>query len=219
MMATVTADPQPPETLAELLERLGDIPPERVRAIPAPGTATEEDVLAIHASENRLFELVDGILVEKGIGYAESMLAAALCALLREFVLPRKLGLVTGADGMLRLFPGLVRIPDVAFASWDRIPGRRVPREPIPNLVPNLAVEVLSESNTEREMQRKVGEYFRNGVELVWLIDPQDRTARVYRSTSDVRVLGERDTLDGGTVLPGFELPLADLFGELDQQG
>ena len=218
-MATVTADPQPPETLAELLERLGDIPPERVRAIPAPGTATEDDVLAIHARENRLYELVDGILVEKGMGYSESMLAGAVLSFIRAFVLPRRLGLVTGADGMMRLFPGLVRIPDVAFAAWDRLPNRRVPRTPIPDLVPNLAVEVLGESNPEREMQRKVGEYFRNGVELVWLIDPRDRTARVYRSTSDVRVLGERDALDGGTVLPGFELPLADLFGELDQLG
>lgn len=120
---------------------------------------------------------------------------------------------------MMRLFPGLVRIPDVVFVAWDRLPGRRVPRKPIPDLVPNLAVEVLSASNTEREMLRKVGEYFRFGVELVWLIDPQDRTARVYHSPTEVKVLGEHDALDGGTVLPGFELPLADLFGELDQQG
>jgi Uma2 family endonuclease len=218
-MATATADPKPPDTLAELLQRLGDIPPERVRAVPAPGTATEDDVLAIHARENRLYELIDGILVEKGMGYSESMMAGAVLSLIRAFVLPRKLGLVTGADGMMRLFPGLVRIPDVAFASWDRIPARRVPQAPIPDLVPNLAVEVLSESNTQREMERKVGEYFRNGVELVWLIDPRDRTARVYRSPVDVTLLGENDTLDGGNVLPGFSLPLAELFAELDQQG
>ncbi|HUG91613.1 MAG TPA: Uma2 family endonuclease [Planctomycetaceae bacterium] len=136
-----------------------------------------------------------------------------------DATVPRKLGLVTGADGMMRLFPGLVRIPDVAFAAWNRIPGQRVPAAPIPDLVPSLAVEVLSESNTEREMERKVGEYFASGVDLVWLIDPDDRTARVDRSPTDFDVLSGTGTLDGGPVLPGFSLPLADLFAELDQRG
>jgi Uma2 family endonuclease len=94
-----------------------------------------------------------------------------------------------------------------------------VPEAPIPDLVPNPAVEVLSESNTAPEMERKVGEYFANGVELVWLIDPADRTVRVYRSPSDVTELGPTDTLDGGAVLPGFSLSLAELFAELDQCG
>ena len=73
---------------------------------------------------------------------------------------------------MVWLFRGLVRIPDVAFTSWERLPGRRVPPEPIPELAPDLAVEVLSQSNTEAEMTRKRGEYFAAGVRLVWLVDP-----------------------------------------------
>jgi hypothetical protein len=96
-MATATIS-TPPETVGELLERLGDIPAHRVRLTPAPGTATESDVLAIHTRERRLYELVDGVLVEKGTGYSESMLAVALGANLRGSVLPRNLGLVTGAD-------------------------------------------------------------------------------------------------------------------------
>ena len=60
------------------------------------------------------------------------------------FVKARNLGLVTGADSMLRLAPGLVRIPDLAFISWQRLPERRVPTDPIPGLVPDLVVEVLS---------------------------------------------------------------------------
>ena len=87
------------------------------------------------------------------------------------------------------------------------------------DLVPNLAVEVLSESNTEPEMQRKVGEYFRSGVELVWLIDPAERTARVFRSPTDITELSAAGTLDGGAVLPGFSLPLTQLFAELDLRG
>jgi Uma2 family endonuclease len=114
---------------------------------------------------------------------------------------------------------GLVRLPDVGFVSWDRLPGRRVPDEPIPNVVPDLAVEVLSPSNTAREMSRKRGEYFRAGVRLVWEIDPRTRTARVYTSETVFTDLTAGDELDGDPVLPGFRLPLAVLFAELDRHG
>jgi Uma2 family endonuclease len=132
-MAAVATSTTTIETLADLLEHLGGISPNRVRFRPAPGTATEKDVLAIHDREGRLYELVDGVLVEKAVGLRESLLAIALASILRSFVRPRNLGLVTGADGMMRLFPSLVRIPDAAFISWDRLPNRRVPTEPIPD--------------------------------------------------------------------------------------
>jgi len=102
------------ETLADLLEQLGGIAPDRVRFRPAPGTATEEDVLAIrHSPERRLCELVDGVLVEKAMGLRESYLASVLITILLTFVRLRNLGLVTAPDGTMRLAPGLVRIPDV----------------------------------------------------------------------------------------------------------
>jgi Uma2 family endonuclease len=206
-------------TLADLLERLGSIPPERVRFQPSPGTATEQDIIEIEWRENRLCELVDGVLVEKTVGFRESLLSAALCAFLRAFVVPRNLGLVSGADGMVRLFPGLVRIPDVAFTSWGRIPSRRVPVDPIPNLAPDLAVEVLSQGNTDEEMKRKRDEYFAAGVRLVWLVDPEARTVTVYISPDQSKLLMQEQTLDGGDVLPSFALALKDLFAELDRQG
>jgi hypothetical protein len=87
------------DTLADLLEHLGGIHPNRVRFRPAPGTATEKDVLAIHDREGRLYELVDGVLVEKAMGWSESLLAGALIEVLRGFVRPRNLGLVTAPDG------------------------------------------------------------------------------------------------------------------------
>ena len=105
------------ETLADLLEQLGGIVPERVRFRPPPGTATEQDVLEVEAHEDRLCELVDGVLVEKAMGWRESLLASVLITLLSNFVRPRNLGLVTGEAGMVRLASGLVRIPDVAFIS------------------------------------------------------------------------------------------------------
>ena len=166
-MTSVLVSSPPIHTLADLLAHLGDIDPARVRFLPLPGMATEQDVLDIQAREGRLYELVEHVLVEKAMGFRESYLALALSTALRLFIRPRNLGLVTGEAGLMRLAPGLVRIPDVAFISWERLPGQRVPTEPIPNLAPDLAVEVLSESNTEGEMARKRHEYFDAGVRLV----------------------------------------------------
>jgi Uma2 family endonuclease len=208
------------ETIADLLDRLGHVPPERIRFWPFPGTATENDVLAaLEAPRKRLCELVDGVLVEKAMGFRESLLASFLIASLRSFVSPRQLGLVTGPDGTVRLFAGRVRIPDVAFTSWDRLPGRRVPATPIPDLAPDLAVEVLSPSNTAAEMTLKRQDYFNATVRLVWEIDPRARTVSVYTGPDAVTVLSESDTLDGGAVLPGFTLVLRELFAELDSHG
>lgn len=206
-------------TLADLLEQLGGIAPERVRFRPVPGTATEKDVLAIHDHEDRLYELVDGVLVEKAMGLRESLLAGAFIEILRGFVRSQNLGLVTAPDGMMRLAAGLVRIPDVAFIAWDRFPYRRVPTEPIPDVAPDLAVEVLSPGNTPGEMARKRQDYFAAGTRLVWQVEPNKRTVEVFTAPDQSTVLYEADTLEGGTVLPGFTLPLQELFSELDLQG
>jgi Uma2 family endonuclease len=205
--------------MADLLERLGNVPLHRVRARPAPGHATEADVLAVQRDEDLLCELVDGVLVEKAMGYTESDLAGVLIMYLNLFVLPRNLGLVTGPDGTVRLTSGSVRIPDVAFTSWDRLPGRRRPTQPIPDLAPELAMEVLSTSNTPTEMLRKRHDYFNANVRLVWEIDPDARTVTVYTSPTEATVLNESMTLDGGAVLPGFTLSLRDFFAELDRHG
>jgi Uma2 family endonuclease len=209
------------DNLAELLERLGHVPPERIRLQPPLGTATEADVLAaLEAPRKRICELVDGVLVEKALGYTESILASYLIELLNAFVLGGNLGLVTAPDGTVRLWAGRVRIPDVAFFAWDCMPRRQRPREPIPTLAPDLAVEVLSRSNTPGEMRRKREDYFAAGVRLVWEVDPNARTVHVYTAPDPAAaVLTEADTLDGGAVLIGFRLPLSVLFAELDRQG
>jgi Uma2 family endonuclease len=204
------------ETLGDLLRRLGDISPDRVRLHPSLGSATEADVIAIDAKEDRLFELVDGVLVEKCMGFRESMLAAAIGAAIRGYVVPRKLGLVTGAAGTIMLFDRHVRIPGVAYVSWDRIPGRKVPSAPVPLLAPDLVVEVLRVSNSKKEMAKKREEYFSVGVRLVWEVDPQTWTVQVYSAPERHTVLTENEVLDGGEVLPGFTLVLRDLFAELD---
>jgi Uma2 family endonuclease len=215
-MATVSATIK---TLADLQRRLGGVPLDRIRFRPWPGTATVQDLLDVGAREGILCELVEGVLVEKAMGFSEAGLAALIIELLNTFVRPRNLGIVTGPDGTVELMAGLVRIPDVAFTRWDRLPGRRYPAAPVPHLAPNLAIEVLSESNTPGEMAAKRQDYFAAGVELVWEIDPETRTVAVYTGVAQMVTLTAADTLDGGAVLPGFTLAVDDLFAELDRHG
>jgi Uma2 family endonuclease len=208
-----------PPNLGELVEKLGGMSLSRILADPAPGTANESDLLEAERRYSRLYELVDGVLVEKAMGFSESLLAGALIQILRNFVIPRNLGVVSGPDGTVRLFPGLIRIPDVAFASWDRFADRKIPNVPIPSLAPDLVIEVLSESNTQGETERKRGEYFAAGVRLIWQVNPETRSVDVYTQDGSVMRLSGAQTIDGGAVLAGFALPLPELFGEMDRHG
>lgn len=203
-------------TLADILQELGGISPKRVRFRPPPGTAKESDVIRIRDRERRLFELVDGVLVEKVMGYWESLLTMELAAVLRNFIKPRKLGGLAGEAGLLRLSPGLVRMPDLSFISRNRLARHRRTREPIVPLAPDLAIEVVSEGNTPREIARKLREYFASGCRLAWCVDLRTRTVTVYTSPDDFVVLTEKQTLTGGNVLPGFRLQLRKLFRVLD---
>jgi Uma2 family endonuclease len=198
---------------ADWLRALGEVPLDRIVFDPWPGTATEDDLLRYVERDKRLCELIEGTLVVKPVGYLESYVAGILLMRLNEFVLRRGLGAVTGEAGLMRLVGGRVRMPDVAFVSSGRLPGGQVPTEPVPSLAPDLAAEVLSESNTPAEMDQKLREYFASGTRLAWIVDPRARSVTVYDAPgAPVRVLGELDVLDGGDVVPGFVLPVADLF-------
>ena len=201
-------------TATDLVERFGAIPLSRIRSNPPPGTAREEDVVEIHDREDRLCELVDGVLVEKTVGTYEAYLAVLLVRIIGDFVDQNDLGIVLGADGMMRLAPGLVRIPDASFISWDRLPDGKIPREALWNLAPDLAVEVISKGNTSEEMDRKLQEYFAAGVREVWYVHPATRQVHVFGSADECVVLGEPQTLEGGDLLPGLSLPLKRLFAE-----
>jgi Uma2 family endonuclease len=214
-MATVSAPAPPAETVADLLKNLGDIPPERVRLNPYP--ATEKDVIEAEARFNRLCELVDGVLVEKPMGWYESRLAAVLIGFMEIFFRDHDEGIVLGADGMVRA-EGQVRMPDVSFFSWSHFPNRLLPQGAILGLTPDLAVEIISPSNTEREMERKRHEYFAGGATLVWQVYPTTRRVRIYTTPDVMTELGEDETLDGSPVLPGFSLPIRRWFEQAGQR-
>lgn len=214
-MAQITEPAVGAMTAADLVERFGPILLSRIRSDPAPGTATEDDVAEIHLREDRLYELADGILVEKTMGAYESYLALVLGRLLGNYLAETRRGVLLGPDGMMRLAPGLVRIPDLSFISTGRLPGGKVPKVAIAGFAPDLAIEVISRSNTREEMERKLGEYFDAGVRQVWYVyHTPRREIHVFRSPADRAVLGEDATLEGGGLLPGFTLRVVQLFAE-----
>jgi len=198
--------------LNELLRDLGGIPTNRVRMFPTPGTATLRDLIRFQKKDGRVLELVDGTLVAKPVSFTESSIAVNLIATLANFVGDNNLGVVTGEQGLMRLIPGLARAPDVSFVSWNQLPARLLPREAVPGLYPDLAVEVLSKGNTRGEMARKRKEYFLAGTRLVWQVNPRKRTVDVFTAPDTCKTLTEADALDGGDVLPGFTLPVKRLF-------
>lgn len=198
------------ETFEDLHDRLGRVPLGRIRLKPAPGTATEED---LHTSGKPICELIDGVLVEKTMGTRESFLAMYIGGLLRSHVEPDDTGVVLGADGFIRIGEGLLRAPDVTFIPWSSFPNGEMPEdEAYWSVAPALAVEVLSPGNTRAEIDRKIGELFSAGCKLAWVIDPAAKAAKVYTSAKRFKELDESGVLDGGKVMPGFKLPLADLF-------
>jgi len=205
-------------TLADLVHELGDIPLDRILVHPPPGTATEADVLHKIDVEKRSCELVNGTLVEKPMGWYESLLAMLLGQEVLNFTLPRGLGAVTGEAGPLRLAKGLVRLPDGAFVAAAKL--RELEQlESILPLAPDLAVEVLSKGNTRREIDLKIKEYFAAGTRLVWVIDPRTRTAQSLTAPDRIQSTAADGILDGADVLPEFAFPLDELFRRADRVG
>ncbi len=219
-MASVASRPKSapisdrPETVADLLRRLGNIPAHRVRLQPAPGTATEKDLIRNNESLFRtaICELVDGTLVEKPMGWQEAEIAGFIIQAMLNYVRPRKLGRVLPPDGMLRLVPGLLRAPDVSFVARGKLSGKTHREQRIPSVAADLAVEVMSKSNSKPEIARKLVEYFAAGTRLAWVVAPKTMTVRVHTSPREWVVLGLDDVLDGGDVLPGFQLAVRDVF-------
>lgn len=199
-------------TLADLQEHLGGVSLERIRLYPPPGMATEADALGVDDHENRLCELVDGVLVEKVMSYFESILAMLLGHALNDYLEANNVGIVAGEAGQLRILPSKMRIPDISFIRWDRFPDGKLPKDRGYQIAPDLAVEILSEGNTPKEMELKLDEYFEAGVRLVWYIDPPTKTARIYTARDQVTTIDANGQLDGGEVLPGFALRLGELF-------
>lgn len=163
------------------------------------------------------YEVIDGQIVETSpMGVLEGMIASRLDQAVGTFARANRLGQVV-VEVLFLIDPdrGQNRRPDVAFVSHERWPiDRKMPRGMNAwAVVPDLAVEVVSPPNYADEIVDKVAEYFRAGARLVWVFYPSQDLVYAYDSPKSVRILSAGDELDGGATLPGFQMPVASLFG------
>jgi Uma2 family endonuclease len=178
---------------------------------------TPDDVLRLES--DGLYELVDGKLVEKRMSSLASETAGLLTAELVMFLRQSRLGKVY-PEQAFKCFPhdpDLLRRPDIAFVSTDRLAS--VPPEGHVPIAPDLAIEVVSPTDSVYELDEKLADYRAAGVRLVWVINPKVRVARVYRADHTAADLDERDSLGGETVIPGFSVVLSKVLPELASQG
>lgn len=174
---------------------------------------TPEDLLKI--TDRLMPELVDGELVEREPkGQRTDAVAVNLVAELLQYAETTLPGLVNGSQGSYQIFPddlNKVRIPDVSFTRRDRLPDGK-PAKGHGRVAPDLAVEVVSPRDSVAKLMKKVRDFFRAGIPLVWVLHPDLREVQVFRPDGSSYPVREGETLDGGDVLPGFSCPVAALF-------
>lgn len=162
------------------------------------------------------WELIDGELVPvTPTSLKSTMTTHRIGRLVGNYVDEHELGAMTSAEGGFVLFPDRETLlaPDVAFIRKDRVPPEEE-RNRFARLAPNLVVEVLSPSDRLANALGKVSLYLQAGVQVVWLVDPVKRTILLFTGDAYPVTLEEGDMLDGGDILPGFSMLVADLLGK-----
>jgi Uma2 family endonuclease len=182
------------------------------RGMVAPELLTADDLSRLNIQDKRT-ELVRGrLVVREPAGFRHGVVALEIARRLSDFVTSRSLGVVVAAETGFTLFrdPDTVRAPDAAFVRADRVP------QPLPRgyaaFAPDFVVEVLSPDDRAGEVLAKISDWLGAGVRLVWVLDPERRVARVYRSDGSEAMIAAENTLDGEDVLPGFTCRLSDLL-------
>jgi Uma2 family endonuclease len=173
---------------------------------------TPEDLLVMPDAVS--YELVDGELLEREMGWKSSVIGGEVGFLLKAHCKAHNLGWVAPADASYQCFPDApnkVRRPDVSFIRLERMPADEEP-EGHCRIAPDLAVEVTSPNDLFDDVEEKVEEYLTAGVRLVWVVHPSTRTVRVRRADGTISLLREADELSGEDVVPGFRCRVSDLF-------
>jgi len=179
---------------------------------------TADDLLRM-GDAGKGYELVDGELREKHVSTESSRIAARFCGLLDTFVMANRLGYVVAADAGFRCFPAdpeLVRKPDTAFTSYATLPRNKYKPNGFSRTVPDLVVEVVSPNDLADRVDEKRDEWLGAGVKLVWVASISTRTVLAYRPGERPELLRVGDSLSAPDLLPGFTVPLADLFRRPD---
>ena len=176
---------------------------------------TDEEFMALPDGDR--YELVNGELIIVGnSGMEHGNLGAFLCGLLEIYARRNKLGLTFDSSTAFTMKTGNKRSPDVSFVAKDRLRGLKKLPKGFFQGAPDLAVEIISPSNTFNEIHTKIVEYFDSGSKLVWVIHPDEESVLVYHKPQPDKLLQRSDSLDGETIIPGFTVPLTELFADLD---
>lgn len=166
--------------------------------------------IALPENQDREFEFIYGEIFEVVNNPVSSKIAAKVSGYIFMYLLQHKLGHLTGADGGYMVSLTERYIPDVGFIFYEKQPKLVYEDGYIPN-PPDLAVEVVSPANKDKELMLKIGHYLEAGT-LIWVIYPKEKQVAVYEQGKAVRVLVEDEILSGGTVLPSFSLKVRDIF-------
>lgn len=175
---------------------------------------TDEELMAL-PKDGYKRELLQGNIIMSPAGSEHGRISFLIAAAIDRHACQHRLGIVFDSSTGFRLTPDDLLSPDTAFVTRARFAGlQRMPRGYFPG-APDLVVEVLSPSDSLDRIHEKMVVYFSHGCRLAWVINPAERNALVYRGPDADRLLRPADALDGEDVLPGFRLPLAELFAEL----
>jgi Uma2 family endonuclease len=176
-----------------------------VKDTPIPGLGRDDS--------DELYEVIDGIRTVKKMGFLASIIASRLGTRLSVFAEDREIGLVI-VESIYKFSDAATRRPDISLVTFEQLATiTDLASDPAePELAPKLAVEVISPSNTINEVEKKIIRYFATGVEAVWVVLPESKRIHVYGSPKDVKILGEEDVLEGGKLLPGFTMLVAEVF-------
>jgi Uma2 family endonuclease len=177
---------------------------------------TDAEFMALNRDGHR-YEIVNGELIDMGnSGAKHGYVCSVLMILLGGYVRLQKLGAMFDSSTAFKMKSGNKRSPDISFVAKERLQGLDDIPDGFLEGAPDLAVEILSPSNTVEEIHNKLVEYFENGSRLVWVINPKEKYVLVYRSSQEPdRLLKSIDSLDGEEIVPEFTLPIAELFQKL----
>lgn len=184
------------------------------RLVPTNQLVTADELLAISQRDDARFELLQGDLIMMSpAGSKHGNLAMKIGARIQVYVEDQGQGYVFAAETgfFIETDPDTVRAPDVGYIRQERLPAEGLPDRYFPG-APDLAVEVISPSDSASDVQAKVRDWLSHGTQLVWVVEPKSETAMVYRGDGRVDLLLKGDHLDGEDVLPGFSYALDRLF-------
>jgi Uma2 family endonuclease len=204
--------------MTALIQNLTENPTENQLEIPAEKKIwTDAEFMALNRDGHR-YELINGELIDMGnSGAKHGYICSILMILLGGYVRLQNLGAMFDSSTAFKMKSGNKRSPDISFMAKERLQGLDEMPDGFLEGAPDLAGEILSPSNTVEEIDSKLVEYFENGSRLVWVVNSKQKYVLVYRSAEEPdRLLKSADSLDGEEIVPGFTLPVSDLFQKLN---